>query len=316
MLKNLSALIVLLHFTSLLFAQENVVTKKTQVIKGFYVHGGLGYAFPQAGETFGLWEGVYSGTSTNPASANNYSYNVNKVSFSSGLRGCLGLGYTINKNVAIELSGDMGIINTKYTYTGINSSAGAIANGATDNITVTQNAHLPLILSPSLVLQTGGNIWNIYTRLGVAMPLSHKIDIEEDHDYTAGGVSDLYTFTQSMQTSFSLGFNGALGLSYKLSDNLALWGEMSVLSLALYAKEDDLQAATLNGANNFNNVNRPVILFSANGSASNNQETTYAIPFSNVAFNFGLKWNLPEIARKKKHITPRQFHKKHNNGIS
>jgi hypothetical protein len=213
-----------------------------------------------------------------------------------------------NKNAGIELSTDIGIVNRKYIYTGTNYSASAASSGATDNADITQNAHLPFILSPSLVLQTSNQVWNLYTRLGIALPISHSIDIDEEHTYITGATSSLYVYKESLQTSFSLGFNGAVGVSYGVSKDLKFWAEMSVLSLVLYADELDLTSASVNGIDNYANQTRTVIPFRTN---SNNLDAfmTYAIPFSNIAFNMGLSWNLHKKGATK-HVTPRKYNRR------
>ncbi len=304
-MRKILTLLLLVHSVPMLFAQDNQIIQAKKKDKGFYLRGGLGYAITHAGQTSGP-VGIYSGTYLD-----NSIYNVKAASFSAGLRGHLGFGYMFNKSIGVELSSETGMVNTMYTYSSsvVNLSQ---SNQSSTNTTIHYKAFFPFILSPSLVMQTGEDTWNIYARVGVAIPLSHRIDIDEDEVVSQSGSRNEYKYTELLKTSFSVGATAAAGVSYKVSERFKIWGEISVLSVALFTKELDLETATLNGIDNYANANRPKIPFSLN---SNNYDANMAnsIPFSNVALNVGVSWKLPEMKvkkkTKKKHVTPREYNR-------
>jgi hypothetical protein len=136
------------------------------------------------------------------------------------------------------------------------------------NIKIQQAANSPFFLMPSLVLQTGDQV-KIYSRLGLALPLSAGIT-QEQMLTNAPGTGALVTddFTWQLKTSFSLGFTAAAGAKYQISDKISIWGELNFLSMSLYAKEQDLKSWSVSSQGTTQNVplsyytNAQVIKFS------------------------------------------------------
>lgn len=279
----------LLLFTTFIRAQNDLAQTTNYKSKEYYVRSGLGYALSQGGETYSPWNGILSGSTTNPLSSHNYDFSIDKVSFSEGLHGYGAIGYMLNKNLGIELAADFGIYNKEYDYIGNNISS-TLPTGTTLTIKNTQKAHYPLIIIPSIMLQTAGDVWNIYTRIGIALPAITGIDIHEEHLYQGPGGADVYDYTEFLKEKFSIGYSAATGISYLCSANIKVWAEFSMLSLTVYADELDYYGATHNGANYYSNLPRTIIPFRTNGNAST-EFITYAVPYSNVALNVGLSWS-------------------------
>jgi hypothetical protein len=215
----------------------------------------------------------------------------------------------LNKNIGLELAADLGIANKKYTYSGRNVSVDS-ATGDIENQNVTYKAHFQFIVNPSIVMQTSGDAWKVYTRFGLAIPLISSVDIDEQHIYLSGStVSRLYDFTESLTTRFSMGFTGAAGISHGISENMRLWCEVSALSMTLYANAVHLTGATYNGANVINNISPTTYSFASSGGASS-QYMTFAMAYSNVAVNIGITYKFPyQDHSKGRYVTPRQYHR-------
>ena len=266
----------------------------------FYVKLGAGYAIPQAAQTFDGTGQVYNGTQHNTTYTQTYT--VKPASFSAGVQGFLGIGYMFSEHVGVELNGNIGIKPKKYTY----SIDSIMIGGVESKVSVVQQAKSPFVLMPALVLQTGGDKLNLYTRFGLALPLSNGI--KEDQVITnlpGAGAVETDDFTFNIKNSFSLGFAAAAGVRYKLSDKLSLWGEVSLLSMSVYVKEADLTNVTANGQYiPLSQVSGPQkIKYSRNATVDSNQtvQPAYSQPFSNIGFNVGLSFTLGEKRQRGNH---------------
>ena len=262
----------------------------------FFARVGFGYAFPQSGQTLDGTAQPYNGTITNTTLTQAYS--IKSASFSAGMQMALGVGYMLSEHVGIQLDANIGLSTKKYTFTDQNVNI----QGVQSNVDVVQQANTPFILSPSLVLQSGGEKLNVYSRLGIALPLNSKMTMDQIESNVAGtGAPTVYDFTFSVKNSFSPGFTAAAGVKYKLTDRLSLWGEISILSMSLYIKESDLTDFSYNGqSQSLSYVTSPhTVNYSKTAIVDSNgaQQPTFSQPFSNVGINVGLTFNLSEKRR-------------------
>ena len=258
-----------------------------------YIRAGLGYAFPLAGQTIDGSSTPYSGSQNNSGTQ---TYNLKSASFSSGFQGVLGCGYMFNPHIGIQLDGGIGISNTKYTFSDNNIQ---LQGGVPGSISIIEQAKNPFLLIPSLVLQTGGNKWNIYSRMGLALPLNSKITLDQVEQNAPGtGALTVYDFTLQIKNSFSVGLTAAAGVKYKINDMFDIWGEVSMLSMSLFIKEADLNNFSVNGqSTSLSYVTSPhVINYSKNVTVDSTGANlpTYSQPFSNVGINLGVSIRLSE----------------------
>jgi hypothetical protein len=262
----------------------------------FYFRAGAGYAIPQAGQTLDGTAAPYSGTRNTTTFA--ASYVIKNASFSSGITGVLGLGYMFSDHIGVELSAPVGIVNTKYTFTDNNVSYGGYAATESDE----SKANTPILLVPSLILQTGGSSsLNAYSRLGAALPLNTQINY--DQVIYLPGPAITIDVASKVKSSFSIGFCASAGLQYKASDRMTVWGELSFLSMSLFIKEVSLKSVTENGFSvPLDSVSGPhTIKYSKNVVVDTNyaQFPTYSQPFSNVGVNVGISFRLSDGKRSR-----------------
>ena len=281
--------------------------------KGFYLRGGLGYNFPVAGQMYDNSGFPFNGSYTS-SSAQGDVYDVKNASFSSGLHGQLGLGYMFNKYLGIQLDMSIGLANTKYTGSENNIVIQDTMHG---NVSITQYASTPVLLMPSIVLQNGGSVFNVYARAGVAVPLNTKLTQEVAVSNLPGsGAIETDVYTYQLKNSFAIGFTGAMGLQYNTSERIGFWAEINMLSMSLNPRESDLKSITVNGAPYPLSAISPsqlTIQYSKSITVSpgtNNQQPTYSIPFSNVGIHLGMTIKFQhEDHSKGRYVTPRQFHR-------
>jgi hypothetical protein len=271
--------------------------------QGFYFRAGLGYAFPMAGQTLEPMAGdLYNGTRSSSTFLQTYS--MKNTSFSAGLQGGIGLGYMFSPNVGLQLDVNAGISNRKYAFQDKNVLVDLGAGAIQSNITITKQADLPVLLAPSLVLQTSGKgKVNIYSRVGPVIPLATQIIQNTYIENVPGtGAPSSYNFTFAIKSSFSMGFSAAGGLQYKLGNKVSLWAEVSMLSMSLYMKQSDLTGFEHDGRSySLSNVTSPhTYYYSKSGTLDSNSVTlpTYSHPFSNLGVNMGIRISMGGRSRR------------------
>ncbi|HXS35283.1 MAG TPA: outer membrane beta-barrel protein [Flavipsychrobacter sp.] len=301
MKKYLPFILLFVFTSSQLWAQDTVMNtpkKKT----GLFLRVGLGYAFPQAGQTMDVNSNPYAAKINYSNFGSSYSFSLKKASFSAGLQGIAGVGYMVNQHIGFLVDAAIGIAPKKYTTTV--DSLEIQANPA--NETVTQQTQTPVFVIPALLLQTGGTHYNLYVRAGIVLPAKSKVIAHIDDQLLSPATftspisdSNVNTINRTLETksSFSLGFSGAAGVSYNINDQFKLWGEISFVSLSLYTKETDLTEFSVNGSNMLFNVPRSE-LSTKYGKSGNTVPTNsigtvpaYSIPFSNVGINIGVSYH-------------------------
>jgi hypothetical protein len=201
-----------------------------------YFKAGIGYAFNHGG-TVG-----YAGSSD----ITNAKFMVERkpTSFSAGAYVNLYGGVMISKHVGAELGLNMGVANKKYTYT--EQVYATATNSAPNNFTstYTTRGYGLILVSPAFILQSGGEKLNLYTRLGVSVPIMNNLEISSTHYPISNSrlnVVELFT----MRTS--VGFNGAAGVSIPAGKFMDVWCEVNMLSLTAYFKESEVTSFRVDG---------------------------------------------------------------------
>jgi hypothetical protein len=256
-----------------------------------YFRAGTGYAFPWAGESR-AGDGTFSGNYNNSIQTLNsgivlYSFPtfvIKQASYSSGYHGSLGVGYLFNPHFGLQLDADLGIANSKLTFN-IEDLSG--------KTTITRQASHPVMLLPSIVMQTGGEVFNGYCRFGTALPVRNQV--AEKIIFTDAAVSGgkSYEYNADISNTFSLGITAATGIQYKFNSRLSIWGEVSMLSMSLFIKEADGKSFTING------ISQPLppnIKYTRNGSFAQAEQAAYQQPYSNLGINVGISYSLAKPA--------------------
>ncbi|MES2701163.1 MAG: outer membrane beta-barrel protein [Bacteroidota bacterium] len=266
----------------------------------FYLRAGVGYALPHAGQSIAGNEWPYNGTVSNSVN-----YNIQGASFAAGLQAHVGAGYLFTDHIGIQLDATFGLANTVFTFRNNNVLVYYTSGSAVlSNVTIDHEASFPLNLLPSLVLQTGGDKCNVYSRMGLAVPLNSKVDMSRTIANVPGtGALTVTTEKWEMKHRFSLGFTAAAGVEYKIGDDMSIWGELSLLSMSAFIKESNLKSYVYNGRvispSQLSGVTS--IKYGTNITLDTNdfsRQPAYTQPFSNVSFNAGIRYTIP--ARKRK----------------
>jgi len=268
--------------------------------QGFFFRAGLGYALPMAGQSIDGSGTPISGSRT--TSTYQQPFKVDNASFAAGMQGAIGFGYMFSPNAGVQLDVHVGLQAKKYTFKDnnvlIDFGQGAIPR----NITTIQQADMPVMIAPQLVLKTNGPKINVYSRFGMVVPLMTDV-LQDSYVENAPGTGSktTYLFSSRLKSRFSLGFTAAAGAQYRVNSRLNIFAEVSILSLSTYLKQSNLEGFAINGQPlSVSNVSPQTITYTKNGVLDTNGTTqaSYSLPFSNVGFNVGVSVSLGKGSRK------------------
>jgi hypothetical protein len=260
----------------------------------FYVRAGVGYAFPHAAQIAGTSASnrnhlaFISGTFTTTA-PNGPEFSIKKVSFATGSTARLAGGYLFNRNIGIDLEGSFYLSPGKHKL--VASSPG---NGIEYANTYTQQALFPVLITPAILLRSGGENLNAYGRFGVTLPVSAQVEDQYRTDFTSSTLPSRSNSTTSIQRpKFGLGLSAAFGARYRLSKGLFVWAEASLLSMSLYAKESEVTEQTNNGVSTIDLIpqDKRIYKYGFSGDLTGSTLPAYSMPFSNIATCLGLSFD-------------------------
>ncbi|RBL90818.1 outer membrane beta-barrel protein [Chitinophaga flava] len=191
-------------------------------------------------------------TEFNPANPNPLDTISRKVltgSYGEGVRGGLAFGYNINKYMAVEASFDY--YHSKKNLMTKNLTT-LVGNGK-QLVSVESNGHVnAVIFTPSLVLSPGFEKVNPYIRFGAVLPLWGRLYIDTDVDQLSS-VPNIPPGTQvhtvihrkeEVRPNITLGFQGALGVSFYLSPRFDIFVEAEYKNVPVKSKNKEVTTYT------------------------------------------------------------------------
>lgn len=217
-----------------------------------------------------------------------YHVTQQKVSFGQGVNLRLAAGYQINRNFGVEL-GFHGVIAPRYTYT-----VGDGPDFAAEQVT---QASGPYYLTPAFVFSTGSK-WRVFGRAGLGIPLTNTI-VQEFSSYDRL-FDQSFVGKRTIELSFKPAFEGSIGLSHPLSEQLSIQMELSLISRTAYTKRSEITDYEVNGVElvSFLKPNQKVIEYSEEETIGNQNPSylpekrlSYPVPFSSLGFNVGLTYS-------------------------
>jgi hypothetical protein len=286
---------------------QNATEKKSSK---FFLRLGGGYAFAAGGQTrIGGW---YLGDvkSVTRYNNNNLEYRtetaeLKKASFGAGIKAVVAGGVMFNKHVGLELGVSVGVSQPKYVYDYKLDETGS-APTYTYKYTAknTRQQKTPVLLMPAIIVESGAERLNVYSRFGAVISMgariSEEIYLTELHSTnpTTYGQKEVY----ELRTRAAFGFHGALGAQYKLDEKIALYLEVNGVSLHAMAKKATLKELSANGTDYMSqaSVSKKEIQYEMSYDATftpkNENEPTkapaFSVPLSNVGFGIGLTFKL------------------------
>lgn len=277
--------------------------------QGAYLRAGLGYAAPMAGAINDIYGTPYSGSAAFTNNGNVYSsYKVKPISFSAGLYLDIAVGHMFSENVGVELGINSLLGPREYSYTATNAYILSVPGNATIN----QQASI-MLFTPSLVLRTRNAPKQLYTRMGITLPVRARIYYEETDVFTGigpytGGAGEVNYYNIEYTTSFTPGFSAAAGVNFKVNDQMAIYTEITMLSMSLYIKELKYKEVFIN---NEPQTTVQTVKFGMSGTNVNpntgqGTQVTTALPFSNIGIRAGVHYSFTRPAATKKPLPKRR----------
>lgn len=273
--------------------------------KNMYMKAGIGYGLPYGGSTEGYISSAglhaavqYSGTYHSISNSNGYfeeRFKMARNSFYSGTIGTVGFGIWFSKNIGFELAGNVGLSAEEKK-----SNHREFLGTDMSELEVNQKAKYPIMLTPSILLQSGGNV-RLFTRVGIVLPIKTSITQEillTNKKYNAATHSHLitqYRLEEKYKMRFNPGVAAALGLIIKVKGPVNVWVEAGILSMSMYYKKSELLKFEYDGRdylNTFHKTERNTEYTFDNVSSTKNEKPTSQVPFHNMSLSAGISLTL------------------------
>jgi len=257
--------------------------------QGLYVNAGAGYGFPAACY---LMEDNYVYHYDEGGSSWDYEIVKGSGSFGKGIQPGIIIGYMFNPNVGAELGVSYllgGKIESKDEYHGF---YGTETREATHKGTM-------LRFTPALKMTVGNGNIKPYMRAGLVIGAAGKVKTTQTNT-GSGEVKSVVEERESEYTGgISLGFAGALGADFMLSDNIGLFAELGVITQSYAPKKGEWTKYTVDGVDKLGELETYdkeiefVDSFSDSDDSFDEDSPMKALkmyfPFSSVGVNIGVR---------------------------
>ncbi|MCB9232308.1 MAG: outer membrane beta-barrel protein [Bacteroidia bacterium] len=271
----------------LFFALLSAASMQAQ---GFSVRVGGGFAVPVSKDVLEISQ--FADTSGNIYNDNVYG------TLGGGLRLNVAPGWWINEHFGVEL-GVTWLMSSRIT------AFQQIAPGTEVNVDAYTRQ---LQLAPALMLRSGTEGVQVYSRVGAVLPIIGTTYQEVSVATVFGG----QTFTNYQKIankgSLSIGFQGAIGVFYPINDMISVFAEIEAVSLKIKSKTAEVTEYTTNGQDlldNLNTIDRYTNFQDEISNSSNNpdfnsnpdtnsplEDLSTKSPYSGAGINIGIILNL------------------------
>ena len=253
-----------------------------------YANVGVGYAIPGVRATNVIVGVPYAGGVT----AGNTFNQPQRVSFNSGVRANIALGFMFNHYVGFEVAGNVGLMSDKYTMT----LAGNQTSGYGTDVEVTAYSKYSSMVTPQLVFHyITGVRSHIYAKIGAAIPFMSDITYEgETREVDALGNSIFYNSTSVVTPEMFIGVSGTIGGYTMINKNFRLYLDVNYVSMSLYAKEIAVKEYKVNGQDAINSIAAEEIKVTYNTRPDSGGAaiSKFEIPYSTLSINLGMSFRL------------------------
>jgi hypothetical protein len=254
--------------------------------QGLYINAGAGYGFPAACY---LMEENNNRSYDGESSVNNWEIVKGSGSFGKGIQPGIIIGYMFNQNLGAELG-------ISYLLGGKIVSTDEYHSVPYTWIEETTMSAKMLRFTPALKMTVGNGKIKAYMRAGLIIGAAGRI--KSEYKYTS---SSSYIEEGEAETTgdISLGFSGALGTDFMLSDNIGIFAEMGIITQSWAPKKSEITKFTMDGQDALDNLttnDREVEFVESYSFDSNNidmdsptQQLKMFFPFSSFGINVGLR---------------------------
>jgi opacity protein-like surface antigen len=280
---------------SSVFIAACVLFSSTSFAQKFYLGVNGGYGFKFGSQT------TYVGSSTYDNINYESSEKTEAVNYSlgSGINFGANLGYMFNKNIGV----DLGINYLVGTNTSLEYTSTYIGNLYTDvrtaNLSISANM---LRLIPTMVISASLEGLNPYAKFGAVVGMLGTIKSEEETNETDQGVTTVTVVESKEKGGVSIGFTGAIGAEYGLSDKISLFGEINLIGMSYAPTKGEYTKYTIDGVDQLANmstsekewVNEKEVSYDSNDQPDDSkpsEELKINNPMSSVGLSIGVKFS-------------------------
>ncbi len=252
-----------------------------------YVNLGVGYATSGLRSTNVVVGVPYAGGVT---PGNTFSQ-PQRISFNSGVRANLALGFMFTQYVGFEVAGNVGVTADKYVM----ELAGNQTSTYGTNVKVTASSQYSSMVIPSLVFHyITGVRSHLYAKIGAAVPFMSDITYEAETKQVDGAGNNIFYNSRSVVTpEMFIGVSGTLGGYTMVNKNLRLYLDVNYIGLSLYSKSIDVEEYKVNGQDAIQSLSSEDITVTYNQASANRPSVSkFAIPYSTFSINLGLSFRL------------------------
>ncbi len=211
--------------------------------QSIYFKAGGGYAIPIASQSIGeKYHYKQDYTNANNPISKQTAENVSG-SFGAGANFNVGAGYMFNEYIGVELNAQY-TLGKKIETSNIETYTTGSYSSSTEHII--QHYSRGIYLNPSFILTTARGSKIPYGRFGLVVG-SQKIMKDSTYTYTDGFYNSTGTGKGEYSGGISLGFQGAVGINWMLSDKIDLFTEVNFISMTYYAEEYEVTEYNSNG---------------------------------------------------------------------
>jgi len=220
MKKKLAVLFLISMLTASAFSQS------------IYLRAGTGYGIPIAtssiGESLTRTDQFTGNTTTSTSNTKSV-----KGSYGKGLDFNFALGYKLNQNFIIDLN-FIYLFGSKYE-TGDSYSYDGGTNNSYVDYEITKTSAKGFLFNPSIIFSAGFGNLAPYARFGIVTGTPTLTSKREQY-YNGDGV-DSTIIKGEYKKGLAFGFQGAVGMNWKLSEKLDLFTELNFVGMAYYPGE-------------------------------------------------------------------------------
>jgi hypothetical protein len=212
--------------------------------QGIYFRAGGGYALPMASDVIGT---TRLRTQTYDGNASTYTDKEKNVSasYGAGVNFTIGGGFMFSKYIGADLNVHY-LKGKEYETNQIYRYISDGYNGSDEEII--KSSSQAIFIAPSLIITPGVGSKVPYAKFGVIIG-SPKIKGERYEYYDLDGTSER-TQKWEYKKGTAIGFQGAVGMNWMLSNNFDLFTEINFLSMTYYPGEWERTEDILNGTDN------------------------------------------------------------------
>lgn len=250
--------------------------------QGFYIKLNAGYGLKFSSQNINYFNFTNYSIDTSTSNKEQVSTSLGK-----GFNFDAAVGYMFNKNIGIELSGSF--------LLGSKTKTKQVLYGAVRNNSLSANM---VRINPSIVITGGFEKINPYAKFGLVIGFGR---ILYEDDYTSAG-GNVVTEKMKLNGGVAIGLNAGVGVNFKLSKMISLFGEIDMVNLSYSPTKGALTESILDGKDRLPDMTTAEkevefvdsYTIDANAPYSHTeprQELKEKFPFGSVGINIGLNIN-------------------------